>query len=38
MMESSKEGILMLDRELLTRVFTPGSPLDPAAYNLLQAK
>ena len=38
MMESSKEGILMLDRELATRIFTPGSPLDPAAYNLPQAK
>jgi ferritin len=33
MVENSKEGILMLDRELATRIFTAGSPLDPAAYN-----
>ena len=35
MVENSKEGILMLDRELATRVFTAGSPLDPAAYNAI---
>lgn len=34
MVETSKEGILMLDRELAARVFTAGSPLDPAAYNV----
>ena len=33
MIGSSKEGLLMVDRELGTRVFTPGSPLDPAAYT-----
>ncbi len=33
MVETSKEGILMLDRELATRVFTAGSPLDPTAYT-----
>jgi hypothetical protein len=26
---------LMLDRELAARVFTAGSPLDPAAYNMV---
>jgi ferritin len=31
---NSKEGILILDRELGTRIFTAGSPLDPAAYNV----
>jgi len=35
MVENSKEGILMLDRELATRIFTAGSPLDPAAYNVV---
>ncbi|GAB6270161.1 MAG: ferritin [Smithella sp.] len=35
MVENSKEGILMLDRELATRVFPVGSPLDPAAYNVV---
>ena len=34
MVETSKEGILMLDRELATRIFVAGSPLDPAAYNV----
>ncbi|HOO41952.1 MAG TPA: ferritin [Syntrophales bacterium] len=29
----SREGLFMLDRELGTRIFPPGSPLDPAAYN-----
>jgi ferritin len=33
MVEKSKEGILMLDRELATRIFTPGSPLDRTAYS-----
>jgi ferritin len=37
MIGGSKDGILMLDRELATRVFTPGSPLDPVAYNQSQA-
>ena len=32
--ENSKEGILMLDRELATRIFPAGSPLDPTAYNV----
>lgn len=32
---NSREGLLMLDRELAARIFTAGSPLDPAAYNLL---
>jgi len=32
MVAGSKEGIFMLDRELATRVFTAGSPLDPTAY------
>jgi ferritin len=35
MVETSKEGILMLDRELAARIFTAGSPLDPAAYNVV---
>jgi ferritin len=30
-----KHALLMLDRELLTRVFTAGSPLDPTAYALV---
>lgn len=34
MVETSKEGILMLDRELAARIFTAGSPFDPAAYNV----
>ncbi len=34
MVEASKESILMLDRELATRIFVAGSPLDPAAYNV----
>jgi ferritin len=33
--ENSKEGILLLDRELAARIFTAGSPLDPVAYNLV---
>jgi ferritin len=35
MVETSKEGILMLDRELATRAFVAGPPLDPLAYNIL---
>jgi ferritin len=35
MVGDSKEGILMLDRELAARIFPAGSPLDPAAYNLV---
>jgi len=30
----SREGLFMLDRELGARIFPPGSPLDPAAYNV----
>ncbi|HOW58038.1 MAG TPA: ferritin [Smithellaceae bacterium] len=33
MVGSSREGLLMLDRELGARVFPAGSPLDPLAYN-----
>jgi ferritin len=33
MVGSSKEGLLMVDRELGTRVFPAGSPIDPAAYT-----
>ncbi len=33
MVETSKEGVLMLDRELAARVFPAGSPLNPLAYN-----
>jgi ferritin len=35
MVGDSKEGLLMLDRELAARVFTAGSSFDPLAYNLL---
>ncbi len=34
MIGDSKQGIYMLDRELSARIFTAGSPFDPAAYNL----
>ena len=34
MIGDDKHALLMIDRELGTRVFTAGSPLDPAAYNL----
>ena len=37
MVGDNKQGIFMLDRELGTRVFTPGSPLDPIAYNAATA-
>jgi ferritin len=30
---SSKEGLLLLDRELAVRAFPAGSPYDPVAYN-----
>ena len=30
---ADKSALLMLDRELGTRVFPPGSPLDPTAYS-----
>lgn len=30
---NSKDGLFLLDRELGTRMFPPGSPLDPVAYN-----
>ena len=33
LVENSKEGLFMLDRELGARVFPAGSPLDPVAYN-----
>jgi ferritin len=33
MVGSDKSALLMLDRELGTRAFPPGSPLDPAAYK-----
>ena len=29
----NKQGLFMLDRELAARMFPPGSPLDPTAYN-----
>lgn len=29
----SKDGLFMIDRELGARVFSPGSPFDPAAYQ-----
>ena len=34
MIGEDRQGILMIDREMGTRVFTPGSPLDPVAYNV----
>lgn len=36
MIGESKEGLFMLDHELGTRVYPAGSPLDQAAYNLVQ--
>jgi ferritin len=36
MIENDQAGILMLDRELGTRVFSPGSPLDRTAYQAAQ--
>ena len=33
MIGDGKSALLMLDRELGTRVYPPGSPLDPAAYK-----
>jgi ferritin len=35
MVGDDKHALLMLDRELGTRIFFAGSPLDPAAYSLL---
>jgi len=35
MVGSSKDGLLMLDRELAARVFVAGSPLNPVDYKLL---
>jgi ferritin len=35
MIGDSKQGIFLLDRELGVRIFVAGSPLDPAAYNLV---
>ena len=34
MVGSSKDGLLMLDRELAARVFVVGSPFNPADYKL----
>lgn len=34
MVGSDRQGLLMIDREMGTRVFPAGSPLDPAAYNV----
>jgi ferritin len=34
MIGDSKQGIYLLDRDLATRIFPAGSPLDPVAYNL----
>jgi ferritin len=34
MIGDSKQGIYLLDRDLATRIFPAGSPLDQAAYNL----
>jgi ferritin len=36
MIGEDKHALLMLDRELATRVFPVGSPFDPLAYNLVQ--
>ena len=33
MVGDDRQGLLMIDRELGTRVFPPGSPMDPAAYS-----
>jgi ferritin len=33
MIENDQAGILMLDRELGARAFSPGSPLDQTAYR-----
>jgi ferritin len=35
MIGHTKEGLFMLDKELGARIFPAGSPLDPAAYNLV---
>ena len=36
MIGDAKSALLLLDRELGARVFTPGSPLDPAAYKVVE--
>jgi hypothetical protein len=36
MIEDDQAGILMLDRELGARAFSPGSPLDRTAYQAAQ--
>ena len=33
MVGENRQGLLMLDREMSARIFPPGSPLDPVAYN-----
>jgi len=33
MVGDDRQGLLMIDREMGARAFTPGSPLDPTAYN-----
>jgi ferritin len=33
MIGDNKQGIFLCDRELVAKVFTPGSPLDPVAYK-----
>jgi ferritin len=37
MVGDNKQGIFMIDRELGARIFPPGSPLDPIAYNAATA-
>ena len=34
MVGDSRQGLLMLDREMGARAFPPGSPFDPVAYNV----
>ena len=34
MIGNSRDGILMLDRKLGARIFSPGAPLDPVVYNV----
>ena len=34
MVGDNRQGLLMLDREMGARVFPPGSPFDPVAYNV----
>ena len=35
MLENNKSGLLLIDRELKTRVFVPGSPFDPIAIKMV---